>query len=203
MARSVWRALDASFSVRLIRKSRWALSLSRGSCARGGPRWWPTGADARPVPPAGAAGGRSARRPRRRGGRHVGPFGLVAAPSAPVLVGCLAVRVEFEHRGHRPLEEVPVVGDDDHPAPARPHPGLEPVQPLEVEVVGRLVEQGDVEPGQLDGGQGHLGLLPARQRGQPRPRPAPRRRPSSSRTSSIRASRSAAPSAVNRSRATS
>ena len=30
MARSVWRALEASFSVRLIRKSRWALSLSRG-----------------------------------------------------------------------------------------------------------------------------------------------------------------------------
>ena len=43
--------------------------------------------------------------------------------------------------------------------------GLQPAQPVEVEVVGGLVEQQDVHPGQQDRGQGQPGRLAARQRG--------------------------------------
>ena len=36
---------------------------------------------------------------------------------------------------------------------------LEPGEAVEVEIVGRLVEEGDVEAGQHDGRERHLGLL--------------------------------------------
>jgi hypothetical protein len=42
---------------------------------------------------------------------------------------------------------------------------LEPLEPVEVEVVRRLVEQHDVEPAEQESGQTHSGGLTARERG--------------------------------------
>ncbi len=95
---------------------------------------------------------------------HVGPLGLVPVPAASVLVPRAGVLVELEDGADRPSKEVPVVGDDDQSAPERPDPALEPGQALEVEIVGRLVQQGQVEVRELGAGQGHLGPLPARER---------------------------------------
>ena len=77
MARSVWRALEASFSVRLIRKSRWALSLSRGlTASRGPPRRRPLPLPFGPAGRARTGGARRARTPRRRAaGRWPAPPG--------------------------------------------------------------------------------------------------------------------------------
>ena len=84
------------------------------------------------------------------------------------------------------------------PAPEVVDEALEPVEPVEVEVVGRLVEQEHVEAAEQDGRQPSAGRLPARQRrrsaGRARGR-AGRGRPS---TSPARASRSAPPRASQR-----
>ena len=97
----------------------------------------------------------------------VGPLGHVAAPSATELGRCPRVGVQLQNRGHRPSQELAVVRDDDHATGSRPDPGLESGESGEVEVVRRLIQQRDVEAGELDTGQGHLGQLPARQRGEP------------------------------------
>ena len=94
---------------------------------------------------------------------RVGPFrlalGLVARPAAAVRAPRAGALVQLEHVGHRAVEEGPVVGDDDHGAPAAGDHVLQAGQAVEVEVVGRLVEQGDVEAGEEDGGQGEAGRL--------------------------------------------
>ena len=89
----------------------------------------------------------------------VGALRLVPGPAAAVLRGRVEVGVELEDTRHRPVEEVSVVGDDDRAALAGDHPLLEPAQPGEVEVVRRLVQEGDAEVGKLDAGQCHLGPL--------------------------------------------
>ena len=48
------------------------------------------------------------------------------------------------------------------PPVRRAHDVLEPGQAVEVEIVGRLVEEGEVEAGEQNGGEGHLGLLARR-----------------------------------------
>ncbi len=65
--------------------------------------------------------------------------------------------IELEDRRDGAVEKVPVVRDDDQPAAAGAEPGFEATQTFEVEIVGRFIEQGEVETGQLDAGQGHLG----------------------------------------------
>ncbi len=93
-------------------------------------------------------------------------LGEVAGPPAAIGPAGVGVLVELQHLGHRAVEEGPVVRHD-HGAPAAPgHQVLEQGEAVEVEVVGRLVEQGDVEAGQEDGGQGGTRLLAARERGQ-------------------------------------
>ena len=62
-------------------------------------------------------------------------------------------------------EELAVVADDDDAGAGAGDEPLELVQAGEVEVVGRLVEQQDVVPGQQQGGQPDAGGLPAGQAG--------------------------------------
>ena len=72
--------------------------------------------------------------------------------------------VELEHVGDGAGEERAVVADE-HDAGAEPgDPPLEPVEPGEVEVVRRLVEQEDVEAREQQRGQPRPGRLAARQR---------------------------------------
>ena len=93
--------------------------------------------------------------------------------------------VDLEHRGRHPLEEGAVVRDDDQPAVAALEERLEQRQPVDVEVVGRLVEEQDVGLGEQDGSQAAPGQLAAGEgRGlavEQRPRPdragRPRRPP--------------------------
>ena len=69
--------------------------------------------------------------------------------------------VQLEHAPDRTVEERAVVRHDDDPRARAGDEALEPVEPLEVEVVGRLVEQEDVEAGEQDCGQsGARGLAP-------------------------------------------
>jgi hypothetical protein len=73
--------------------------------------------------------------------------------------------VDLEHARDRALEEGAVVGDDHGAARALGDEALQAVEPVEVEVVGRLVEQQHVEAREQDRGQGRARRLPARQRG--------------------------------------
>jgi hypothetical protein len=52
--------------------------------------------------------------------------------------------VELEHPGRHPVEDVAVVGHHDEPAPEAGQVLLEPRDGVEVEVVGRLVEDEEV-----------------------------------------------------------
>ena len=52
--------------------------------------------------------------------------------------------IELDDPGRQPLEEDPVVGDEDDRAAVAEQEGLEPADRLDVEVVRRLVEQEDV-----------------------------------------------------------
>jgi hypothetical protein len=92
-----------------------------------------------------------------------GPLLEICGPTTPEQPGGAGVLIELQHRGHDPVEEGAVVGDDHHAAPAQ-HVGLEALQPVEVQVVGGLVEQDQVEAGQQHGGQRHPGRLAAGQR---------------------------------------
>ncbi len=94
----------------------------------------------------------------------VGSLGLVSRPPAPVDRPRPGVWVELEDVRHGPLEERSVVRDDDHAPVATQDQILQSGQAVEVEVVRRLVQQGEVEAGQHNGGQGNTGLLPTRQR---------------------------------------
>ena len=72
--------------------------------------------------------------------------------------------VELEDLGHRAVEERAIVRDDDHAAPPAFHQPLQPGQPVEVEIVGRLVQQREIETSQHNRRQRHTGLLASRQR---------------------------------------
>ena len=93
-----------------------------------------------------------------------GALALIGRPAAPVDRAAAGVLVQLEDVGHRSLEEGAIVGDDDHAAGASDHHVLKPGQAVEVEIVGRLVEEGEVEAGEQNGGERHLGLLPTGQR---------------------------------------
>ena len=72
--------------------------------------------------------------------------------------------VELEHPRDGAREEGAVVGDDHGAAGALGHEPLEPREAVEVEVVGRLVEQQDVEAAEQDGRQRRARGLPAGER---------------------------------------
>jgi hypothetical protein len=104
--------------------------------------------------------------------RPVVLLGMLAAPGAlievrrpaTVIAGeRVGVIVDLCHRGHRSLQECPVVRDRDQ---RRRQPEDEPLQPLEaveVQVVGGLVEQEHVEARQQQGRQLDPGRLTARE----------------------------------------
>ena len=58
----------------------------------------------------------------------------------------MAELVELDHVRHDPVEESTVVAHQHHPRALFEHPGLEPFESVEVEVVGGFVEQVHVEP---------------------------------------------------------
>ena len=63
--------------------------------------------------------------------------------------------VEVQDRVHRAVEQPAVVADDEHGVRIAREEGLEPDRALEVEVVGRLVEQQHVGPREEHRGQRH------------------------------------------------
>ena len=79
-------------------------------------------------------------------------------------------QVELDDPGHHPGEELAVVGDQHDPGAQPAHERLEPLEPGQVEVVGGLVEQHDVEAAEQQRGQRGAGGLPAGQRGHQRVR---------------------------------
>ena len=90
----------------------------------------------------------------------------VAGPAAAVLRRGVGDLVELEHARDRALEEGAVVGDDHRAAGALGDEPLQPRQAVEVEVVGRLVEQQDVEAREQDRGQRRArGLAAGERRG--------------------------------------
>ena len=89
----------------------------------------------------------------------------VAGPAAAVLRGRVGDLVDLEHARDRALEEGAVVGDDHGAARALGDEALQPLQAVEVEVVGRLVEQQDVEAREQDRRERGAGGLPAGERG--------------------------------------
>ena len=90
----------------------------------------------------------------------------VAGPAAAVLRRGVGDLVELEHARDRALEEGAVVRDDHGAAGALGDEPLQPRQAVEVEVVGRLVEQQDVEAREQDRGQrGARGLAAGERHG--------------------------------------
>ena len=89
-----------------------------------------------------------------------------------VAVGGVAARVrhelvrdavELEDASDGVVEEAAVVAHDQHGARERAEEALQPSQPGQVEVVGRLVEEQHRRPGEKDAGQHDPGLLTARE----------------------------------------
>ncbi len=74
-------------------------------------------------------------------------------------------QVEFEDLGDGAGEELAVVADDDGAGAQAGHEAFEAVQAVEVEVVGRLVEEEDVVAGEEEGGETGAGGLAAGERG--------------------------------------
>jgi hypothetical protein len=66
-----------------------------------------------------------------------------------------AVLVELQHRGDDSFEECAIMGDDRQRGLGAAGEGLEPLEPVEVEVVGRLVEQQHVEACEQDATERH------------------------------------------------
>ena len=93
---------------------------------------------------------------------------LVAVGGVAALVGGQTVAVELEDLRDRGVEEAAVVRDDEHGAGEAGQELLEPCQAVEVEVVGRLVEQQDGRPGEQHAGQQRARRLAARQRAERR-----------------------------------
>jgi hypothetical protein len=89
------------------------------------------------------------------------------------LVDIALPTVQLDHPGGDPVQQVPVVADQDH----RPgHLGQSLLQPGhggQVQMVGRLVEHEQVEGLGQDPGQGHALGLPPRQGGHVGPCPVP------------------------------
>ena len=99
-------------------------------------------------------------RRRRRGAR-----GLLAAPLVPGAVEEERLgAAELEHGRRHGLEEPAVVGDEDDGGVERGQLPLEPLEALDVEVVGRLVEEEQVGVGREGAREGGPGQLAAGER---------------------------------------
>ena len=80
-------------------------------------------------------------------------FDQVVGVVAPV--GLQLAMLQGENRGDRLIEQGQVVGHHEHPAPICGEPLDQPRLGVEVEVVGRLVEEQDIGLGKEDPGQFH------------------------------------------------
>ena len=92
-------------------------------------------------------------------------FAEVGVVAAAVEVPAVLVAVELEDLGGGAGQELAVVADHDDAGGGVGDEPLQAVQAGQVQVVGRLVEQEDVEPAQQERGQTGAGGLAARQRG--------------------------------------
>ena len=94
-----------------------------------------------------------------------GALVLVGGPPTAIGASMAGVFVELEDVGHGSFEEGAVVRHDHHASATPRHDILQSGQPVEVQIVGRFVEQRDVEAGEENGCQGDFGFLSARKRG--------------------------------------
>jgi hypothetical protein len=100
--------------------------------------------------------------------RHL-PFGKICGVASAVRPDLLLGQVELDDPGHGPGEELPVMTDNHSPGAQILNELLQPGQPVQIEVVRRLVEQehvvaaeqqrGQRRPGGLPPGQGGHGLI--------------------------------------------
>ena len=85
--------------------------------------------------------------------------GLVVAEAAGPLAHAMRVGLDRRDAVDRAIEELAVVRDDHERAAIRAEEPLEPFEPVEVEVVRRLVEEQQIEAGEQDRGQRDPGRL--------------------------------------------
>ena len=90
--------------------------------------------------------------------------GRVLAPAAGVLLDAAGPRIDLRDPGRCPVEEDAVVRDDCEAARKGVDEALEAVEPVEVEIVRRLVEQEHVEAREQDRRQPGARRLAARER---------------------------------------
>src|SRR5262249_19172060 len=86
---------------------------------------------------------------------------LVVAPAAGELARAARVAVELEDPRHGAVEKGAVMRDDHKRPRQLVDEAVGPREPSEVEVVRRLVEQEDIEPGEEDDREGGARTLPA------------------------------------------
>ena len=91
-------------------------------------------------------------------------FEITVVPTAENGAGVLR-QIQLQDTGHAAGEELSVVAHQHHSAAQFGDETLQPGQPVQVEVIGRLVEQHDVETRQQQRGQTHPRRLPTRERG--------------------------------------
>ncbi len=98
---------------------------------------------------------------------RTGPLALlqIGVVAAAVEVDLLLRQVEFEDLGDGPGQELAVVADHDGARAQALHEPLQALQTLQVQVVGRLVEQEDVVAGEQQRGEARAGRLATGQRG--------------------------------------
>ena len=93
-------------------------------------------------------------------------------PRVVARVGPQAAALQVPDLGRHRVEEIPVVGDDDEGVAGVAEKVLQPGEPLEVEVVGRLVEDEQVWVAEQSAGERGPGeLAAARRRGRVVQRP--------------------------------
>jgi hypothetical protein len=71
-------------------------------------------------------------------------------------------QVQFENACHAPGEKLPIVAHQHHTTAKLLDELFEPGKPVKVEIVGRFIEQDDVEPRHQQCGQSHPRRLPTR-----------------------------------------
>src|SRR6266511_3551822 len=92
-------------------------------------------------------------------GACLGPRRFVLAPAAGVHVHALRARLELDDPVRRPIEQGSIVRDQHDAALDAQQKALEQLEPGEVEIVRRLVEEEDVEACEQDRGERRSTLL--------------------------------------------
>ena len=101
-------------------------------------------------------------------------LGQVGVVAAAVDTDGLLRQIQLDHRGDAPGQELPVVRHHHHADPLAGDEPLQPGQPVQVQVIRRLVQQQHVEAGQQQCRQPDAGGLSAGQAGHRHRRDRPR-----------------------------